>query len=100
MQAMGAAKSGGQDVRVGEVFMECAEKKEFPGFGFFRQGANCALRGRKRLPNEKLQAQKLQAQRNEKNRSDGGGRVYTRSWPGSQNGNPGLTCRFRVCPTR
>src|ERR1039457_1845010 len=42
---MGAAKSGGQEVRVGEVFMECAEKKRFPGFGFFWQGDNCALRG-------------------------------------------------------
>ncbi len=25
--------------------MECAEKKRFPGFGFFWQGDNCALRG-------------------------------------------------------
>jgi hypothetical protein len=48
-----AAKSGGQEVRVGEVFVECAEKMGFPGFGFFRQGNNYALRGRKRLPEEK-----------------------------------------------
>jgi hypothetical protein len=40
-----AAKSGGQKVRVGEVFVECAEKTGFPGFGFFRRGDNCALRG-------------------------------------------------------
>ena len=31
---MGAAKSSGQAVRVGEVFVECAEKAGFPGFGF------------------------------------------------------------------
>jgi hypothetical protein len=31
--------------RLGELFVECAEKVEFPGFGFFRQGGNCALRG-------------------------------------------------------
>ena len=43
--AMGAAKSGGQEVRVGEVLVECAGKTGFPGFGFFRQGDNCALRG-------------------------------------------------------
>jgi hypothetical protein len=28
---MDAAKSGGQEVRVGEVFVECAEKTGFPG---------------------------------------------------------------------
>jgi hypothetical protein len=37
---VGAAKSGGQEVRVGEMFMECAEKTRFSGFGFFRQGEN------------------------------------------------------------
>ena len=52
---MDAAKSGGQEVRVGEVFVECAEKIGFPGFGFFRQGNNYALRGRRRLPEEKMQ---------------------------------------------
>jgi hypothetical protein len=50
-----AAKSGDQEVRVGEVFVECAEKIGFPGFGFFRQSNNYALRGRKRLPEEKMQ---------------------------------------------
>jgi hypothetical protein len=44
-RAMTPAKSGDREVRVGEVFMECAEKGGFPGFGFFWQGANCALRG-------------------------------------------------------
>jgi hypothetical protein len=49
------AKSGGQEVRVGEVFVECAEKTGFPGFGFFLQGNNYALRGRRRLPEGKMQ---------------------------------------------
>jgi len=42
---MGEAKPGGQEVKVGEVSVECAEKTGFLGFGFFRQGDNCALRG-------------------------------------------------------
>ena len=42
---MDAAKSGGHEVRAGEVFVECSEKTGFPGFGFFRRGDNCALRG-------------------------------------------------------
>jgi hypothetical protein len=46
--------TGGQEAMVGEVFVECAEKAGFPGFGFFRQGDKCALRGRRRLPEEKL----------------------------------------------
>jgi hypothetical protein len=49
---MGAAISGDQKVRVGEVFVECAEKTRFPDFGFFWQGNNYALRGRRRLPEE------------------------------------------------
>jgi hypothetical protein len=48
-----AAKSGGQEVWVGEVFVKCAEKTGFPGFGFFRQGNNYALRGRRRLSRRK-----------------------------------------------
>jgi hypothetical protein len=32
-------------VRAGEVFVECADKTGFPGFGFFRRGDNCPLRG-------------------------------------------------------
>jgi hypothetical protein len=50
-----SAKSGGQKVRVGEVFVECAEKTRFPDFGFFWQGNNYALRGRRRLPEGKMQ---------------------------------------------
>jgi hypothetical protein len=42
---MGEAKPGGQEVRVGEVSMECAGKIGYPGFGFFRQGDNYPLRG-------------------------------------------------------
>src|SRR5690348_12960603 len=37
----GAAKSGGQEVRVGEVFVECAQKTGFPGFGFWAITAPC-----------------------------------------------------------
>jgi hypothetical protein len=33
-EAMGIAKRGDQEVRRGEVFVECAEKTEYPGFGF------------------------------------------------------------------
>jgi hypothetical protein len=57
-RAMTPANSSDQEVRVDEVFMECAEKEGFPGFGFFRKGANCALWGQKRLPEEKLQVAK------------------------------------------
>jgi hypothetical protein len=46
---MGAPKAGGQEVRVGEVFVECAEKTRFPGSGFFWQGDNRALLERRRL---------------------------------------------------
>jgi hypothetical protein len=41
-----AAKSGGQEVRVGEVFVKCAEKTVFSGLGFSWQSDNPALRGR------------------------------------------------------
>ena len=44
-----------QDVRAGGVFVEGTEKIGFPGFGFFRQGNNYALRGRKRLSEGKMQ---------------------------------------------
>jgi hypothetical protein len=45
-QTMGAAKSGGRDVRIGEVSVKCAEKTGFPGFEFPRQ-AKMALGGAK-----------------------------------------------------
>jgi hypothetical protein len=75
-----AAKSGGQEVRVGEVFVECAEKTGFPGFGFFLQGNNYALRGRRRLPEEKLVLARP--------RDDA--LVYTQLELKIQNGNSGL----------
>jgi hypothetical protein len=44
------AKSGDQDVEVGDVFVEFTEKTRLPGFWFFR-GWNLALgRGKRRLP--------------------------------------------------
>ncbi len=49
---MGRAKSGDQGVRVGEVFVECAEKTELPGFGFLRQ-AKTAPWGGKTAPEGK-----------------------------------------------
>jgi hypothetical protein len=39
----------------GEVFVECAENTEFPGFGLCGQGDNPALRERRRLLEEKRQ---------------------------------------------
>jgi hypothetical protein len=46
---------GDQDVRVGEVFVECTEKTGAFGFGSSGQGDNPALRGRRWLPEEKTQ---------------------------------------------
>ena len=63
-------------MRAGEVFVECAGKTGFPGSGFFRQGDNCALRGRRRLPEEMMQlAMQLTG-------SKEGGWVYTGQDPG------------------
>jgi hypothetical protein len=76
----GAVKSGGREVTVGEVSVKCAGNTGFPGFEFFRQGDNCALRGRRWLPKEKLQL----------GGSKEGGWMYTNWQPGVQNGNPGL----------
>jgi hypothetical protein len=78
-----AAKSGGQEVRVGEVFVKCAEKTGFPGFGFFRQGNNYALRGRRRLPEEEMQL----------GGSKEGGWVYTQLEPESKMEIPELDGR-------
>jgi uncharacterized membrane protein YeaQ/YmgE (transglycosylase-associated protein family) len=80
---MGAANSGGQEVRVGEGFVECAEKTRFLGFGFFWQGDNRALLGRRRLP-EECNSQKMQLAG-----STDGGWVYTQQQPPVQNGNSG-----------
>jgi hypothetical protein len=62
-----AAKSGGQEVRVGEVFVECAEKTGFPGFGFSQQGSIGAWRSQKTAPGKNLHF----------GRSKVGGWVYT-----------------------
>src|SRR2546422_827140 len=53
-RAMKPAKSGDQDVGVGDAFVEITEKTQFPGFGF-PGGRNLALgRGKRRLPEKKL----------------------------------------------
>jgi hypothetical protein len=62
-----AAKSGSQEVGAGEVFVEFNEKKQLPGFGFFRRGeiGVCPSQktGARRKSPEKLQLgdQKLAA---------------------------------------
>ena len=66
---------GDQDVRVGEVFVECAEKTGVSGLGFSGQGDNPALRGRRRLPEENMQLPG----------SKDGGWVHAGQDPGVQN---------------
>jgi len=58
-EAVNAAKSGGQDVRVGKVFvgMRCVGETRFPDFGFFQQGDVCALRGGDARPEGKCNSQ-------------------------------------------
>jgi hypothetical protein len=75
-----AAKSGSQEVGAGEVFVEFNEKKQLPGFGFFRRGDNPALRGRRRFLEEKPGLARP--------RDDGF--VYTQLELKIQNGNSGL----------
>jgi hypothetical protein len=41
----GAAKSGGQDVEAAELYMECTEKKEVPGFRFSGQARDALCKG-------------------------------------------------------
>ena len=43
-----------KEVMVGEVFVECTEKTEFPGFGFSRQGSMGAWRGQETAPENAL----------------------------------------------
>jgi hypothetical protein len=43
--------------RLEEVFLECAEKMEFPGFGFLRQAKPVPRGGEKRLPKEKTRSE-------------------------------------------
>jgi ribosomal protein L27 len=42
---MGVAKSGDQEVRVGEVFVECAGQTGFPGFGFSGRATTASCGG-------------------------------------------------------
>jgi hypothetical protein len=47
------AKSGDQDVEVGDVFVEITEKTQFPGFRFSRRVEFGAWQRRKKAPGEK-----------------------------------------------
>ena len=54
---MTPAKSGDQDVEVGDVFMGITERRGFPGFDF-SGGWNLALgSGKRRLPEKKLRSE-------------------------------------------
>jgi hypothetical protein len=61
---MGAAKSGGREVRTGEVFVESAEKTGFPGFGVSARATTvpcwgeegCRKKKKCNLPDQKLTA--------------------------------------------
>jgi hypothetical protein len=47
----------GQDVRAGDVFVECIEKKGVRDFGFCAQGESPVWQDRKRLPEEECGSQ-------------------------------------------
>jgi hypothetical protein len=79
---MGGAKLGDQEVRIDEVSIECAEKTGFPGFGAFRKGGNCILRGPKTASQGKMQLAGPAG-------SKDGGWIYTEDDPRVQNGNSG-----------
>ena len=44
-----------KEVMVGEVFVECAEKAEFPSFGFLPQAKTAPFGNRTRLPKKKTE---------------------------------------------
>ena len=48
-----------EKVGVGEVFVECTEKAEFPGFEFSRQDEIGACLSQRRLPKEKLHVRRI-----------------------------------------
>ena len=50
---MTPAKSGDQDVEVGDVFVEFTEKTQFSGFRFFRRVEFGAWQRQKKAPGEK-----------------------------------------------
>ena len=54
---MTPAKSGDQDVEVREVFVEIAEKKQLPGFRFFRWVEFGAWQRQEKAPGEKTALQ-------------------------------------------
>ena len=56
---MTPAKSGDQEVEVGEVFVEIAEKTELPGFRFFRRVEFGAWQRQKKAPGEKTALRRI-----------------------------------------
>jgi hypothetical protein len=48
------AKSGDQDVEVGDVFVEITEEAQFPGFRFLRRVEFGAWQRQKKAPGKKL----------------------------------------------
>ena len=71
---MGRRNYATKEVRVGEVFVECAEKTEFPGFGFLRQAKTAPCGNRTRLPKKKTEPGGLKE----------GDWVYTGPMPGAK----------------
>lgn len=55
---MGAAKSGDQVVKCGEVFVKCTEKTGLPRLGFSGQGEIAAWTSQRRLPEKKTALRK------------------------------------------
>jgi hypothetical protein len=53
-RAVTPAKSGDQDVEVGDLFMEITEKMLFPGFRFFRRGEIGVSPSQETRPGEKV----------------------------------------------
>jgi hypothetical protein len=71
---MGRRNFATKEARVGEVFVECAEKAEFPGFGFLRQAKTAPCENRTRLPKKKTEPGGLKE----------GDWVYTDPMPGAK----------------
>jgi hypothetical protein len=53
-QAVDAAKTGGQDVGVGDVFVKVTEKKQLPYLGFSRRGGIRVWWAKTRLQEENV----------------------------------------------
>lgn len=56
---MTPAKSGEQDVEVGDVFVEMTEKAQFPGFRFCRRVELGAWQRQKKAPGEKAALRRI-----------------------------------------